>query len=143
MAGIEDLLGGSRPEFGRDARPEEGALGLARRDKLEDPGYTYARAVSLVRHGREGLDVVVALGEDGSLGIHFEGEYGDPAGTLAPDSDGRLMTEILHHAPLLVVPPLGCTIWPTSAADPSRARNATVAATSSGRPMCPKGVSEA
>ena len=53
---------------------------------------------------------MVALGEDGNLGIHFEGEYGDRAGTLAPVSDGRLMTEILHHAPPLVVPPVGCTI---------------------------------
>ena len=96
-----------------------------------------------MRHRRDVLGEVVALGEDGSLGIHVEGEHGYRGCTLPPVSGGRLTICVRHHAPPLVVPPFGCTTWPTSAAAPSRARNATVAAMSSGRPMRPKGVSAA
>ena len=94
----------------------------------------------MVRHGREVLGVMVTLGENRGLDIRVEGERGDRGGTLTPVSGGRQTICVSHHAPPLVVPPFGCTIWPTSAAAPSRARNATVAAMSSGRPMRPKGV---
>src|SRR5918999_589548 len=137
VSGLEDLLYSSGPALGRDARHEERALDLVCGEELEDPGNAYARPVGLVRHSREVLGVVGALGEYGSLGIHIEGEHGDRGGTLTPVSGGRKMICVHHHAPPLVVPPFGCTTWPTRLVDPSRARNATVAATSSGRTMRP------
>ena len=112
-------------------------------EELEDPRNAHARPVGPVRHGRDVLGVVLALGEDRSLGIHIEGEHCYRGGTLTLVSGGRQAICVRHHAPPLVVPPLGCTTCPTIAVVPSRARNATVAAMSSGRPMCPKGVSPA
>src|SRR5918999_1867150 len=103
VSGLEDLLYSSGPALGRDARHEEGGLDLVCGEELEDPGNTHARPVGLVRHGREVLGVVVALGEDGSLGIHVEGEYGDRGGTLTPVTGGRQTICVHHPAPPLVV----------------------------------------
>jgi hypothetical protein len=55
-------------------------------EEIEDTGDAHARTVGLVRHGREVLCVVITLGEDGSLGVHVEGELCDGGSTPEPVS---------------------------------------------------------